>query len=164
MICVDSSVAAQWFFTEEHSAQADSLLQAALASQEPIVAPPLLPSEMMNLLRQRQRAGALTLPQAQALLMQFLAVPISLRFPRRMYRRILELADQFALLAVAAHTSRDAMAATAESAAIVLPRLTSGSGQGTEQVGGDRACDLVRVVAELGRQVAAQIQRGQTVD
>jgi predicted nucleic acid-binding protein len=100
MICVDSSVAAQWFFTEDHSAQADSLLQAALASQEPIVAPPLLPSEIMNLLRQRQRAGALTLPQAQALLSQFLAVPISLRFPRRMYRRILELADQYALPAV----------------------------------------------------------------
>jgi predicted nucleic acid-binding protein len=98
MICVDSSVAAKWFFSEEHSAQADSLLQAALASREPIVAPPLLPSEMMNLLR--QRAGTLTLPQAQALLSQFPAVPISLRFPRRMYRRVLELADQYDLPAV----------------------------------------------------------------
>jgi predicted nucleic acid-binding protein len=68
MICVDSSVAAKWFFTEEHSAQADGLLQATLASREAIVAPPLLPSEMMNLLHQRQRAGTLTLEQAQALL------------------------------------------------------------------------------------------------
>jgi predicted nucleic acid-binding protein len=75
-------------------------LQAALASREPIATPPLLPSELMNLLRQRQRAGALTLPQAQALLAQFLAVPISLRFPRRMYRRLLELADHYALPAV----------------------------------------------------------------
>jgi len=100
MICVDSSLAGKGLFTEEHSAQADSLLQATLASREPIVAPPLLPSEMMNLLRQRQRAGALTLPQAQALLSQFLAVPISLRFPRRMYHRVLELADQYALPAV----------------------------------------------------------------
>jgi predicted nucleic acid-binding protein len=100
MICVDSSVAGKWLFTEEHSAQADSLLQATLSSREPIVAPPLLPSEVLNLLRQRQRAGILTLPQAQALLLRFLAVPISLRFPRRMYRRVLELADQYDLPAV----------------------------------------------------------------
>ena len=100
MICVDASVAAQWFFPEAYSAQADSLLQAALASREPMVAPPLLPSEVMNLLRQRQRAGTLTLPQAQALLAQFLAVPISLRSPRRVYSRVLELADQYDLPAV----------------------------------------------------------------
>src|SRR5919202_2234311 len=41
---------------------------------------------------------------------------------------------------------------------------TRGSGQGTEEVGGDRTCDLVRVVAELRWEVVAQIQRGQAVD
>jgi predicted nucleic acid-binding protein len=100
MICVDSSIAIKWFFTEPYSAQADSLLQAALARREPIVAPPLLQSEVMNMLRQQQRAGKLTLPEAHTILSRFLAVPISLRFPRRMYRRILELADQYALPAV----------------------------------------------------------------
>jgi predicted nucleic acid-binding protein len=100
MICVDSSVAAKWFFMEEHSEQADGLLQAALSAREPIVAPPLLPSEVVNILRQRQRGGTLTLPEAQALLAQFLAVPISLRSPRRVYRRVLELADQYDLPAV----------------------------------------------------------------
>jgi predicted nucleic acid-binding protein len=100
MICVDSSVAAKWFFTEEHSEQADGLLQATLSAREPIVAPPLLSTEVMNILRQRQRGGTLTLPEAQAVLARFLAVPISLRSPRRVYSRVLELADQYDLPAV----------------------------------------------------------------
>ena len=52
------------------------------------------------MLRQQQRAGKLTLPEAQAILTRFLAVPISLRFPRRLYRRVLELAEQYNLPAV----------------------------------------------------------------
>ena len=53
MICVDASVAGKWLFPEEHSAQADALLRGALEQAEPIVAPPLLPSEVANIVRQR---------------------------------------------------------------------------------------------------------------
>jgi predicted nucleic acid-binding protein len=62
--------------------------------------PPLLPSEVLKVRCQPQRTGKPTLLEARLLLSRFLAVPISLRSPRRMYRRVLELADQYDLPAV----------------------------------------------------------------
>lgn len=93
MICADSSVAAKWSFVEEHSFQARALLRDALAQQDPIVAPPLLPSELANVIRQRMRQGQVQLDAARALLAQFLALPISLQAPETLYERTLVLAD-----------------------------------------------------------------------
>ena len=100
MICVDASVAAKWLFEEEHSAQADMLLDEALKQQQPIVAPALLPSEIANIIRQRLRQGRLNLTEARTLLAQFLAIPISLQAPEMLYDRALVLADQHNLPAV----------------------------------------------------------------
>jgi predicted nucleic acid-binding protein len=100
MICADSSVAAKWSFVEEHSLQARALLRDALAQQDPIVAPPLLPSEVANVIRQRLRQGQVRLDEARALLAQFLALPISLQAPETLYERALVLADEHNLPAV----------------------------------------------------------------
>jgi predicted nucleic acid-binding protein len=100
MICADASVAAKWSFVEEHSGQARALLRDALAQQEPLVAPPLLPSEVANIIRQRARQGQVQLDEARALLAQFLAVPISLQAPSTLYDRALVLADEYNLPAV----------------------------------------------------------------
>jgi len=100
MICADSSVAAKWSFVEEHSLQARALLRDALAQQDPIVAPPLLPSEVANVIRQRMRQGQVQLDEARALLAQFLALPISLQAPEALYERALVLADEHNLPAV----------------------------------------------------------------
>lgn len=100
MICVDASVAAKWFFQEEHSDRAVALLQVALGRREPLVAPPPLPSEVANILRQRMRTGTLTLAEAQAILGQFLALPIALHSPDRLYASALALADRYNLPAV----------------------------------------------------------------
>ena len=100
MICADSSVAAKWSFVEEHSFQARALLRDALAQQDPIVAPPLLPSEVANVIRQRMRQGQVQLDEARALLAQFLALPISLQAPEALYERALVLADEHNLPAV----------------------------------------------------------------
>lgn len=100
MICADSSVAAKWSFVEEHSFQARALLRDALAQQDPIVAPPLLPSEVANIIRQRLRQGQVRLEEARALLAQFLALPISLQAPETLYERALVLADEHDLPAV----------------------------------------------------------------
>lgn len=100
MICVDSSVAGKWLFTEEHSAQAGELLRVVLEQQEAIVAPALLPSEVANIIRQRQRQGQLQFGEARALLAGFLAVPISLPVPEVLCDRALVLADQYNLPAV----------------------------------------------------------------
>jgi predicted nucleic acid-binding protein len=100
MICTDSSVAAKWTFVEAHSGEARALLRDALARQEPIVAPPLLPSEVATIIRQRMRQGQVRLDEARALLTQFLALPITLQAPGTLYDRALVLADRHNLPAV----------------------------------------------------------------
>lgn len=100
MICVDSSVAAKWSFVEEHSIEARALLRGALEQRDPIVAPPLLASEVANVIRQRVRQGQLDLGEARVLLAQLLAVPVSLRTPETLYDRALVLADQYSLPAI----------------------------------------------------------------
>lgn len=100
MICADSSVAAKWFFAEEHAAQASALLHDALGAAEPLVAPLLLPSEVANVIRQRMRQGELDRAAARAVLARFLAIPISLQAPPTLYDRALVLADEYNLPAV----------------------------------------------------------------
>jgi predicted nucleic acid-binding protein len=100
VICVDASVAGKWLFPEEHSARADALLRGALEQAEPIVAPPLLPSEVANIVRQRQRQGQLQLSEARLLLAHFLAVPISFEAPDALYDQALILADRHNLSAI----------------------------------------------------------------
>jgi predicted nucleic acid-binding protein len=100
MICVDASVAAKWSFVEEYSSQARTLLRFALEQQEPIIGPPLLPSEVTNVIRQRLRQGQLSLAEARAMLAQFLAIPLSLQAPATLYDRALVLADQYDLPAI----------------------------------------------------------------
>ena len=100
MICIDASVAAKWLFAEDYSAQADALLQAALTTPEPLVAPFLLPSEVANILRQRMRRGTLLIEEARTLLAQFRAVPVLLQEPETLYDQALVLADRFNLPAV----------------------------------------------------------------
>lgn len=52
MICIDASVAAKWILREEWSEEARSLYRAAIGDDERLVAPPLLPVEVSNVLRQ----------------------------------------------------------------------------------------------------------------
>ena len=97
MIGVDASVAAKWVFSEQYSAQARGLLRATLAAVDPIVAPPLLPIELTNIIRQRMRREGLPYAEAQQRLVTFQAVPIRLLMPGTLHRRALELAEQYGL-------------------------------------------------------------------
>jgi predicted nucleic acid-binding protein len=100
MICVDASVAAKWILADEdYAIQADALYMATVDAFEPIVAPPLLPIEVTNILRRRLRAQP-PLPRSEAirLLEHFLALPaLTLTAPEGLYRRALELADDHGL-------------------------------------------------------------------
>lgn len=106
MICVDSSVAVKWIFAEELSELADALFQHAVIRGERLVAPPLLPIEVTNVVRQRMRRARspeeplLSLPQAMAALHRFLALPIELTLLPEIHLRALELAGINALPAV----------------------------------------------------------------
>lgn len=92
MISVDSSVAVKWLLWEEHSAESRALLRSQLEQQEVIVAPPLLPMEIANILRQRIRAGTLTHRQAETRLTHFLSLPLLFLAPAALYSRALAIA------------------------------------------------------------------------
>lgn len=100
MICVDSSVAVKWLLREQHFQKARALLRYQLEQQEGIVAPPLLPIEIANILRQRTRAGKLTPHHAQQRLTRFVSLPISFSAPPDLYSRALTIAVDHNLPAV----------------------------------------------------------------
>ena len=98
MICVDASLAAKWVFAEELHQQAEALYQQSIAAGEPIVAPPLLPIEVTNIVRQRMRRvkppaeQPLSITEAQEALEHFLALPIELSLPSPLHQQALALA------------------------------------------------------------------------
>lgn len=101
MICVDASVVAKWILVEERTDQALALYDTTLRAGESIVAPPLLPSEITNIIRKRMRSpNPISRERAIELLEQFLGLSIELRNPPGLHRRALELADDFGLPAV----------------------------------------------------------------
>jgi predicted nucleic acid-binding protein len=101
MICVDASLAAKWLLPEPHSPEAIALLRACLSAGDRMVAPPLLPIEVTNVLRQRmRRPPGLTLPDVFQLPRQFLTFPVALTAPAGLYELALTLADTHNLPAV----------------------------------------------------------------
>jgi predicted nucleic acid-binding protein len=94
MICLDASVAVKLILIEERSDRAVALYRATLAADETIAAPPLLPIEVTNIMRQRMRAAdGISLVRATEHLDAFLALPIVIDNPPGLHRRALALAD-----------------------------------------------------------------------
>ena len=107
MICVDASLAAKWIFPEEpFSAQAEALYQDTIGGAKRVVAPPLLPIEVTNIIRQRMRRGKapeeslLSLPRAQEALDLFQAFSVELIMPSELHQKALQLAATHDLSAV----------------------------------------------------------------
>ena len=100
MICVDASVAVKWILEEERSDLAMALYNAVVLTGQSIVAPPLLPLEVTNILRQRMRANPkLSLTDATEQLDDFLALPVDYHNPTGLHHQALVLADTLGLLA-----------------------------------------------------------------
>jgi predicted nucleic acid-binding protein len=97
MICVDASMALKWVFAEEHSDKALALVVAAGQTGERLVAPPLLPIEVTNAIRQRMRRESLPLQEALENLERFLQFDVTLLSPAGLYRGALVLADTYEL-------------------------------------------------------------------
>jgi predicted nucleic acid-binding protein len=98
MICVDASVAVKWILEEERSDRADALYDATVDAGEPIIAPPLLPLEVTNILRQRMRAqSGISLVTVTEFLDAFLALPIAFHNPAGLHHQALVLADALGL-------------------------------------------------------------------
>ena len=98
MICVDASVAVKWILEEERSDRADALFDATVDAGRPIIAPPLLPLEVTNILRQRMRAqSGISLVTATGFLAAFLALPIEIHNPARLHYQARVLDDALGL-------------------------------------------------------------------
>jgi predicted nucleic acid-binding protein len=93
MIVLDASVAVKLVLTEQHSDKVLALVSAAAQAAEPIIAPPLLPFEIANVLRQRMVRQGLSLAVADQLMADFLTFPIGLIAPSGLYQRALAIAD-----------------------------------------------------------------------
>ena len=94
MICVDASVAVKWVLEEELSDLALVLYDVVVQAGQAIVAPPLLPLEVTNILRQRMRANSgVSLTDATEQLDDFLALPIDYYNPLGLHHQALVLAD-----------------------------------------------------------------------
>jgi predicted nucleic acid-binding protein len=94
VICADASVAVKWILDEERSDRARALYSTAVKTSESIVAPPLLPLEVTNILRQRMRTrDGLPLDAAMQHLDDFLALAIEFHNPAGLHFQALVLAD-----------------------------------------------------------------------
>jgi predicted nucleic acid-binding protein len=98
VISVDASVAVKWVLNEERSDLAIDLYEAVVQADRSLVAPPLLPLEVTNILRQRMRVNPeVSLTDATAQLDDFLALPIDYHNPVGLHHQALVLADAFDL-------------------------------------------------------------------
>ncbi|MBA3642853.1 MAG: type II toxin-antitoxin system VapC family toxin [Chloroflexia bacterium] len=101
MIVVDASLAAKWIFREDNSDRARHLYQFCLQEQLPIVAPPLILSEVSNVVRQRmRRTPALPRNDVWELFAAFFSFRIDVMEPPDLYVRAVMIADDHGLPAV----------------------------------------------------------------
>lgn len=85
---VDASVAAQWYFPEEHTELAESLLQVAKIE---LVAPDLLHVEMAALVRERVRREEIDESTAERILAALRKVPLDLKSASELAQEALTL-------------------------------------------------------------------------
>jgi predicted nucleic acid-binding protein len=94
VICVDASVVAKRLFTSEvRAAEALALLTDAIQRPEAIIAPPLLPFEVTNIVRQRMIRDNLRPVAAHRLITQFLELPVTIVASPGLHQDALTLAD-----------------------------------------------------------------------
>lgn len=86
---VDASVAAQWFFPEEHTEVAESLLEIAKIE---LLAPDLLHVEIAALLRERARRGEIDAGTAERVLEALCKSPVDLTSSSDLAQHALSLA------------------------------------------------------------------------
>ncbi|MHB8574072.1 MAG: type II toxin-antitoxin system VapC family toxin [Dehalococcoidia bacterium] len=88
---VDASVVVKVFFAEPESDRAIALFRDAEAQGDQLIAPPLLPVEITNVVRKRMLRDRLSHVQATAVLEAFFAQPISLLDLPGLHYRALDL-------------------------------------------------------------------------
>ena len=94
-IVIDANVAVKWVIDEESTDRARALLEDSRRERRPLVGPPMLTSEVVNVIYQRLRSRDpdrhITQAEAERALTEFLSIPIQLLAPAGLYE------DGFAL-------------------------------------------------------------------
>lgn len=103
LITVDASIVVKLFFPETHSAQTEALFRDADRRSDHLIAPPLLPYELTNVVRKRMLRDGLTHRQASAILSDFFALPIAVLDPPRLHFRAFDLSVAHMLSVYDAH-------------------------------------------------------------
>jgi predicted nucleic acid-binding protein len=94
---VDASVVGKLFFVEERSDLALALFSDAARAQESVIAPSLLPSEFVNIVRRKMRREGVSLQRATAVVDEFLALPIQYRADSDIYRQAIIHTERYSL-------------------------------------------------------------------
>lgn len=94
-VCIDACVAVKWVLPEHDSDQAFELYTHILAEKDSIIAPPHMPVEVVNTIRQKVRRGEITPADAEDALSAFLALPVNIATPEGLYESSLLLAQRF---------------------------------------------------------------------
>ena len=98
MICVHASLAAKWVLIEERTDRARALYRTAMEVVDDIVAPPLLLTEVTNILYQRtRRTPGMSFARVAALLEEFLSLNVVIHSPAGLHQRALALAHAYGL-------------------------------------------------------------------
>lgn len=98
-LVVDASVALKCVLEEEFSPNARALLSDSVAKHRAMLAPPLLPSEVTNVIYQRERRRLISPAESNDALTSFLALSIRLAQPLDLFADTLALAREYGLSA-----------------------------------------------------------------
>ena len=92
---VDASVAVKWVVPEEDTELASKLFNDATATDTHVLVPPHLPVEVTNALRKKTWRNELTTSEADRALQRFLGLDFRRSEPPGLYKRALDLANQY---------------------------------------------------------------------
>jgi predicted nucleic acid-binding protein len=94
-VCVDASIAVKWLLPEDDSDRALALRRWLRSERTTLVAPPHMPTEVTNVIRQRVVRQELTAAEGEELAAVFVEMPIMVASPPPLYHTALELAQRF---------------------------------------------------------------------
>lgn len=95
MRCVDASFVVAWLLPEHRTPAVADAWQAYAEGRDDFVAPPLLYSETLSVIRQVVHRGQLSLDEGQAIADDFLALDIPTPVPAALYHHAYILATRF---------------------------------------------------------------------
>lgn len=100
---LDANVTVALVYPDSYTDHARALIADIARAHRRMYGPPLLPIEMVNLVRKRMRADRITLDRASVLFDEFFAYHIEIVQPPRLHYQALALTERYSLAGYDAH-------------------------------------------------------------